>query len=535
MARILITYWRSDEISANATLNFWDGLFQEFCNSGNDILAINNSFYNIWISNKTDVPTVNDYIHKEVELFNPELIIAFNNRILQSIVDKYKDIPIVLYDGDELKFFSDLDTIKKNISRYKVFSIVNGWRQDYLDFGFKENQIFYMPPGTAICSDSSVKQTKNISLLGQRRFYLNDLVLKRIKEDKDCDYFYKAYLEHIRTGSFNYKELFLNNGGKNSDVKYSDSDLWPIFDDSYLLLANLLDLGLYIGGHEGHWRDIVDYIPQLAVAHNLSRVFTLEENQTFYNSSVLSLNPMHPQARGKGFSWRSFDIMASNACLVSSYSSELADLTKSTVKIPMFASPSEARYICQNLLEHKELRDEIVNASHEYVKNNCRWPKRFKEMEEILGIKLLFENKKGSFKKLDYIVPEEYFENSNKYIDYNFKKTNNSNIVYVDNYIKQNSLKLILKTLWSLYGKFSDKVKNASFLRIEMFLIISLYILRVILNIYIPENLIASKIILFIIGMLAVFGLFCLFMAILYKPIRTILKIFYKILKKIKN
>ena len=33
------------------------------------------------------------------------LIIAFNNRILQSIVDKYKDIPIVLYDGDELKFF----------------------------------------------------------------------------------------------------------------------------------------------------------------------------------------------------------------------------------------------------------------------------------------------------------------------------------------------------------------------------------------------------------------------------------------------
>lgn len=405
MAKILVSYWRSDEISADATLNFWDGFFKALQECGNDVLVINNSFYGIWTSNTTNNRLVESYLMSEVKKFDPDLIIAFNNRILQKIVDWFEG-PVVLYDGDELKFFSDLDTIHANIDRYKVFSIVDGWRSDYLDFGFRDDQIFYMPPGTKVTKDPSVAQTMNISFLGQRRYNLNNKVRDSILQGKDLDVFYNSYLDHIRTRNYDYSKLVRNNGAILSDDTYSDSDLWPLFDNSYLVFASVLDLGLHLGGHEGRWREIVDFIPQIAVTHSKARVFTLEENEFFYNSSKISLNINHPQGRGNGFSWRCWDVMASNACLVSSDSAELKRLTENHVKIPMFASPAEAREICKDLLDNPEKREEIVHLSQNFIEKNYRWEIRFKEMEEILGIQLIQEGHRGSIKKLKPISSE---------------------------------------------------------------------------------------------------------------------------------
>ena len=78
-------------------------------------------------------------------------------------------------------------------------------------------------------------------------------------------------------------DLFRKNVGEKSDLQFSDADLWPLFDQSYLIFANLLDMGLHLGGHEGAWCDIAPFIPQIAVTHDRSRVFNLEENQNFYN------------------------------------------------------------------------------------------------------------------------------------------------------------------------------------------------------------------------------------------------------------
>lgn len=405
MAKILVSYWRSDEISAGATLNFWDGLFKALQECGNDVLVINNSFYGIWTSNTTDNPLIESYLMSEVKKFDPDLIIAFNNRILQKIVDWF-DGPVVLYDGDELKFFSDLDTIHKNIDRYKLFSIVDGWRSDYLDFGFRDDQIFYMPPGTKVTKDPSVEQKMNISFLGQRRYYLNNRVRDSIIQGKDLDILYNSYLDHLKTKNYDYTKLVRKNGALLSDSTYSDADLWPMFDDSYLVFASVLDLGLHLGGHEGRWREIADFIPQIAATHSTGRVFTLEENEYFYNSSKISLNINHPQGRGNGFSWRCWDVMASNACLVSSDSSELKRLTEKHVKIPVFTSPAEAREICKDLLDHPEKREEIVRLSQDFIDKNCRWEMRFKEMEELLGIKLIQKEHKGTIKKLKPITAE---------------------------------------------------------------------------------------------------------------------------------
>ena len=400
MARILVSYFRSDEVSVNETLCFFDSFFKELTDCGNDVLAINNAYYGIFNPNRTNNLEVRDYLLKEAIKFDPELIITFNHRILQEILDEFEDIPVVIYDGDELRFFSDLDVIKENINRYKVFSIVENWRKDYLDFGFKDNQIFYLPPGTSVKKDSEVVPTMNISFLGQRRFFLSSKLKNCIQEGRDIDKIYNMYLDFLKTHDYSYENIYRRNMAYNSDVSLSDADLWPLFDQSYLIFANLLDLGLHLGGHEAGWRDIVDFIPQIATVHSKARVFTLEENQNFYNSSILSLCPMHPQAQGKGYSWRCYDIMASNACLVPSYSSELKREIKEYVDLPMFNTPQEARDICKKLLDDEPYRKSLVEASQHFIEDNGRWIDRIRKMENILNMKLIFENKKGELKKL---------------------------------------------------------------------------------------------------------------------------------------
>lgn len=402
MAKILVSYYRSDEVSVNDTLCFFDSFFKELSDCGNDILAINNAYYGIFNPNRTNNIEVKNYLLDETIKFQPDLIITFNHRILQDILDAFEDIPVVIYDGDELRFFSDLDIIKKNIDRYKIFSIVDSWRKDYLEFGFRDDQIFYLPPGTSVRKDDEMIQTMNISFLGQRRFFLSTKLKECIQEGVNLDKFYQIYLDFLKTHEYSYEKLYQQNIAYSSDIQMSDADLWPLFDQGYLIFANLLDLGLHLGGHESGWRDIVDFIPQLALVHSKTKVFSLKENQDFYNASILSLCPMHPQAQGKGYSWRCYDIMASNACLISSYSSELKAKTKGFVDLPMFHTPLEAREICKDLLENTEKRKELVLASQDFIEKNGRWINQIKKMEQILGMKLVYPDRKGTIKKLTF-------------------------------------------------------------------------------------------------------------------------------------
>lgn len=399
MAKVLISYYRSDEISAGTTLCFYESLFNELKKQGNDVLAINMAYYGAFNPNVIENKAFENYLVQETVRFAPDVIIAFNHHILRNILNVL-DVPVVIYDGDELRFFADLDIVKRDIGRYKIFSIVKDWRQTYLDFGFREDQVFYMPPGTAITPDRIIKQDKPISFLGQRRYFLSSKLNECIQKGENVGYLYDLYQDFLRTKNYNYVEMFRKDVEEKCGLRLNDADIWPLFDQSYLIFANLLDLGLHLGGHEGAWCDIAPYVPQLAVTHDRSRVFNLEENQKYYNSSILSLCPMHPQAKGKGFSWRCYDIMASNACLVSSTSSELREQTKGWVDLPMFDTPAEARKICEELLKDDKRREELCACSHEFIEQNGRWSQRFREMEQILDLHLLDLNREGSFRKL---------------------------------------------------------------------------------------------------------------------------------------
>lgn len=405
MTKILISYYKVQEIPVNKTLCLWDGLTQELTKNGNDVLLINTAYFNPYKINTVGNKKINRQILTTAKQFDPDLIITFNHKIPKCILDHFTDVPIVIYDGDELGFFSDLEYVEENINRYTLFSIVNEWRQGYLDFGFNNKQIHYMPVGTPIKAED-IPQDKNISFLGTIH-YNSGKLCKLIKKHEYDSTFKQIITEQLNTSSYDYEDLFRKYFEDEYDsLGLTEIDLFPMFNHRIITLINLLDLGLHINGYR--WNMVTKILPQLAAVCSPELMWTVEENQNYFNSSKISINPIHPQAKGSGFSWRVFDIMASNACLVCEHSSDLKALTKDYLDIPMYHTPWEAREICKELLNDDNARKEIVLASQKYIEENARWVHRFKEMENILNIKLINPGETG--KLINLVEDEEFIE-----------------------------------------------------------------------------------------------------------------------------
>lgn len=392
MTRILLSYYKIQEINKSKVNVFWDGLIKSLVDCGNEVYVINTAYFNKYETNVIMDTEINELVLSKITQFDPELIITFNHRIPYCILESFKNVETLIWDGDELRYFCDLPYIKKHISRYKLLSIVKGWRQNYLDFGFKKEQLNYVLPATSVIS-SDIEKTMNVSFLGSIH-YFSDKLSRFINFNNDNiqlkflleKYFgCKNYEDYSQFYSVlkNYQEL----------TNFDGTDLYHFLDNRLLVLVALLDLGLTICGDR--WELSSFLLPQLAVMYDKKSVWNLEENNNFYNSSIISISPIHPQAQRRGFPWRTFDIMASSACLVSEYSSDLKELTKNFVDVPMFNTPYEARDLCKYLLEHPSERKEIVDASNQYINANCRWINRFKEIEEITGIKIINNIKRG--------------------------------------------------------------------------------------------------------------------------------------------
>ena len=250
-----------------------------------------------------------------------------------------------------------------------------------------------------------MEQTMNVSFLGARLW--TDLTVSRNLKRNDLLTEFKSIVEEsLTTGNVN-PDYYLNKYLKGEKELYGwdKKKIYSLFDYRWLTLSNMLDLGLTISGHHARWNDFAEFMPQLVAAYNPQRVWTLEENCSFYNSSKVSLCPMHPQAAGHAFSWRAFDVMASNACLLASESSELRDLTKGYLEIPTFSSPYDARTLCKQLLLDNNRRREYVAKSQQYIEENARWVYRFRDAQDILHIPLVELNREGQL--VDILVEDE--------------------------------------------------------------------------------------------------------------------------------
>ena len=128
----------------------------------------------------------------------------------------------------------------------------------------------------------------------------------------------------------------------------------------------------------------MNYFPEVFLCYNNKQVYSLKDNEEFYNSAKISLNTKSIQATN-GFSFRVCDILASNACLVTEKCDDL-NILFPKVGIPTFTSPAEAREQCKRLLENENLRIEIVNAAHETIDKNFRFKQVLDNLEDITNM-----------------------------------------------------------------------------------------------------------------------------------------------------
>lgn len=344
---------------------------------------------------------------EKVKKFDPDLFILFNNAFWD--ITDYFDRPIIVFDVDSVEFFKNKDALLKKNNAYRYITFQESAIPLIRD-AFKLNKVdvIKVPLITGIQADPSQEPENNIAFVGWNwlaakcdyiiDFVKNNNSLEAAAAAKDTvDEFLKhpfLTIEQIYDeNKYNTKNI-LEVGNYRNFMDF----LSGVFRARYL--TAVADLGLDLRGMS--WaNDSMKYFPELSLCYNKEQVFSLSENEAFYNNSKIGFNTNHIQAQS-GFSWRVCDIMASNACLVSEYRSGLAS-TFPDIPLPTFTSPAEAREQCQRILKEENLRRDIVAASHEEIEKNHRMKNLLDEMEDFLNIKLN-TNSSGSLELWFYCV-----------------------------------------------------------------------------------------------------------------------------------
>lgn len=387
MAKILLSLY---QVKIGNTYNnlacFYDSFSQELKKCGNDVFIVNvnelkKDYFDCEIENESNVMD-------KINQFNPDLVISFNNQIFPGILTL--DCPIAIFDADAYELFSCKKILNENISRYTMLTFCKDWIPKYIELGFDKNKIHHISPATSVMKQNVI-QDKNISFIGSFFWHSFNLYDNLVENDSARE-FYNLYLNFLKTHNFDSH----NNGSEKLTqlmCGLEENDLHLIYDIRNITLTNILDLGLHLYGRE--WNQLKRAVPQLFLAFDKTIVYSLEHNQDIYNTSRIGLSVNHPQNRGEAFPWRVFDVMGSNACLLSSYSKQLIDSTKGWVDIPMFHTPQEARELCLKLLKEENYRKDLVEASQNYVEKNARWEQRFENLENIFNLKMINKDKIG--------------------------------------------------------------------------------------------------------------------------------------------
>ena len=368
---------------------YYESLASELQKQGNSVFLLN-AFNSSYLSKAQYSASVTLALN-----FKPDCIITFNNQIFPEIIDK-TDCPIALFEADSVDYFQNLPLIQKYLERYVLVTTQNGWEDRYGTLGFKENKICHIHPATSVQCEE-MEQGSNISFIGSRFPFIGSRVAEYLKTDTKNS-LYQSLLFFWENLDYNY-EATLDMYCHGTD--FSFSDVHAMFDSRILVLSSVLDLGLSLYGED--WEDIVEVNFSLAAAFKNEAKFSLKHNQDIYNSSKINFSISHPQTKGQAFPWRIYDIMASNGLLVSSQSEILNNYTQGLVQIPMYHSPYDARDLCKKFLREKNMREDIVAASNEFIEKHGRWIDNFHKLEEHLGIKLVHCEMNETNEKYEYI------------------------------------------------------------------------------------------------------------------------------------
>jgi hypothetical protein len=331
-------------------LSFYEGFSEAFSKKGHVVRHIITNECNIDPWNGNNIPfskkLATDIINK-IKKFSPDLIISFNNSIINNI-DKYVDCPIVIAEADRWMYFSNKPEIKKNINRYHFFYFTKFGRKDFIEnFGANNKQIFNIPLATDITNQSLIIKN-NINFIGS----LYDI-------------------NHAQN------KIEFNNAKYRLNILDKLKEFDPIIYTNYVPPS---------------YKSLEDYI-------STKQVYKKKDIQKIFNQSSISLNISHLQTKNIGFSWRLLDIMSSNSLLITETNNFLTNNLYKISSKQLYESPRDCFNKIKYFLKNKSAMPDLIFRQNEYVKKYARWNDRVKKIEEIFNLKI---NNNSNTNKLSY-------------------------------------------------------------------------------------------------------------------------------------
>ena len=370
MAKVFLSFYNAiyDDRHPEKIPCFYEAFISGLQKSGNDVLyQMNTKFVS---ENFRRIPF---FLRKKIKQFNPDVIILFNNCFYD--VSNDFDCPIIVYSVDSPFYFSNKKILSTKSDRFIYFSSDSS-NESYIRKNFNaDKNNFYLVPFFSEVQAENIEQTINISFLSVAPWNVFQQTYHTEEEYEN----FKNLAEKIASNPFD--ENLSASLPENLPISSWITPLSAEYRSR--VLSEIADLGLKIYGPKS-WMNDFGSDMNLTLAYRPALLYSVKHNQDLYNSSKICLNINHIQAVNS-FSWRVFDIMASNGCLVSEEKRVLKELFPKC-QIPMFSNRYEAREICKKLLKNETMRQDIVASCQEEINAKYRFKHVLKILEQATGI-----------------------------------------------------------------------------------------------------------------------------------------------------
>lgn len=390
MARILVAFYNCirDEENADAKPIFYEAFINGLDRAGNEVFVISHPYFGI------DFGEMEEEGKRAIQKFNPEICFIFNNCFydLSNVVG----CPIVIYEVDSPRYFSNKEYIKKNPDRYTYFMIQQDSKKILMDdFGVREDHIFFVPLFSEVYADDCAVAGTNIAFIGSRAARASAKPFQSFVEQNPTEDEWRLFQNCVREIEQNPQvsptELVYKYH-VTSELVAGNLNIPEILqtlsaEKRINVLAAMEDLGLALYG-TCNWGEEYYGNIKLNFSYINKKVYSVAHNQDIYNHSKIGINISHLQATS-GFPWRVMDIMGSNACLVTDYHADFEKVfPELSGIIPIYDSPYEAYGICRQLLADEGRRKEIVSRCNEVINEKYRFKNILGCLEQYSGVKM---------------------------------------------------------------------------------------------------------------------------------------------------
>lgn len=140
MAKVLVAFYNgvSDEKNPSAMPVFYEAFIQGLDRAGNQVMVYSHAAFGIDFG-EIDIQTRDSILN-----FEPDLCIVFNNCFYD--LAEVVECPIIIYEVDSPRYFSNKENIRRNPERYLYFIFQEDSRAILKEnFEISDNRIFYAP------------------------------------------------------------------------------------------------------------------------------------------------------------------------------------------------------------------------------------------------------------------------------------------------------------------------------------------------------------------------------------------------------